>query len=186
LDTLFTSHQEWESRYQRREQVRRTWETPIILSLLGVLVAWYFLVYHYCPETFNPHHFNPKIHQVITPDGDVINDPADIADEDGYVYADKWRDPRTKKIYTPAHPDVVRGERAEKIARAIITFLCGVPLLYVYRLRVREWGDDYSEIQTLTRNGLLVCLVAGAISYFIPVVELALRLAGAGASRYSE
>ena len=43
---------------------------------------------------------NPKIHQVITPDGVLINDAGDIADEDGYVYASKWRDPRTNKILT--------------------------------------------------------------------------------------
>ena len=180
------TQKDWESRYQHRQQVRRVWETPIILSWLGVLVAWYFLVYHYCRDTFNPHDFNPKVHQVITPDGNLIDEPGEIADEDGYVYAIKWRDPRTKQIYTPQHPDVVRGERAEKIARAIVTFFCGLTLLYVYRLRAREAGADYSELREFTRNGLLICLVAGAISYFIPVVELALRLAGAGASRFTE
>lgn len=178
--------QDWKERYQRREHVRRVWGTPIILSWLGVLVAWYFLVYHYCRDAFNPHGFNPKLHQVITPDGELLNDPGDLADEDGYVYAVKWRDPRTKQIYTPTQHDVVRGERAEKIARAVVTFLCGLPILYVYRLRAREWGDDDSEIRVFTRNGLLICLVAGAISYFIPVVELAMRLAGAGGTRYIE
>ena len=148
--------------------------------------AGYFLVYHYCPDTFNPHGFNPNIHQVITPDGILIKDARDIADEDGFVYVSKWRDPRTKKILTPEHKDVVSGERNEKFARAIVTFFCGLPLLYVYVLRKKALGDNHSEIKDLQRNGLFVCLAAGAISYFIPVVELAWNLAGASASHYTQ
>ena len=178
------NHEDWEERYQRRQEVRRVWQIPIVLSWLGILTAWYFLVYHFCRDTFNPYDFNPRIHQVITEEGEIIQDPSAIADEDGYVYASKWRDPRAGEVFTPTRPDIVRGERAEKIARSMITFLCGLPLVYVYLLRAKAWGADYEETHALKLNGLLICLACGAVSYFIPVVELALRLAGA--SRYTE
>ena len=178
------SQNEWQHRWDLLQRVKDVWRTPIILSWLGILVVWYFLVYRYCPDTFNPHGFNPKIHQVITPDGVLINDAGDITDEDGYVYASKWRDPRTNKILTPEHKDVVSGERNEKFARAIVTFFCGLPLLYVYVLRKKAWGDSYSEIKDFKRNGLFVCLAAGVISYFVPVVELAWSIAGASAYHY--
>ena len=167
------NHEEWEAQYQRRQEVRRVWQTPIILSWLGILTAWYFLVYHFCRDTFNPYDFNPKVHQVITEDGDIIDDASAIADEDGYVYASKWRDPRTGRIFTPTHPDVIHGDHAERIARSIVTFLCGLPLVYVYRLRAKAWGADKAEMDGLALNGILICVLCGIVSYFIPIVELA-------------
>lgn len=168
----------WEIRHQRRHDTRHRWEMPLFIAWGGALVAWHFLVYHFCPNTFNPHDFNPRIHQIITEHGDLINDASQVADEDGYAYFDKWRDPRTKVIYTPKHRDVIRGVRSEKIARAVVTFLCGLPLLGVYRLRAREMGGDDSELGELTLTGVLICLGCGVVSYFVPVVQFVSALFG--------
>ena len=33
------NHEDWEERYQRRQEVRRVWQTPIVLSWLGILTC---------------------------------------------------------------------------------------------------------------------------------------------------
>jgi hypothetical protein len=155
---------------KRRADIRDAWKLPLVIAWVGILTVSYFLDQYWCPVRFNPHSFDTRVHQVVMKNGEIENEP--WPDDDGFVYASRWRDPRSGEIYSPSHPDVVGGVRAEKQARAVVTFMLGLPMVYIYRLRERAMGASGANLSPSWRNGLLLCFVCGCISYFIPVVDL--------------
>jgi len=132
---------------------------------IAVIMVWYILNSFFVRPYINPAYMDPDRHLPISED-----DPSSLLSWSDFYYDDgegysgysvnKWKDPKTNKIYHWRHPEVIKGERNEKIARVVVTAICGSLLLIFYCFR----GEVFSQ-------GLFLLTIASALSWSTSLIE---------------
>jgi hypothetical protein len=156
--------------YENRKKVIDRWYTPLAVAWILLGILYLSLTYYVKPSHLDDYSFDPAIHDVLDDDGNVVPLEA-VADEEGNMYFSHWKDKTSGKVYHDNHPKVKSGEFRTGIYRVISTLFCGICMLGIYCLREKEIWDGVIPRQYLI-NGAAIILIAAAISYFRPVVEI--------------
>ena len=133
------------------------------------LTIWFLLNAFVVRQTFNPHYPDYERHEWYDEYTRQYNDDwSALGDDDGegnywINLPNRWRDGRTRKVYTFKHPDVISGIRWEKVSRGLFTFLCGLPIVCFYYVQWRRHEEDPERLRKRLINGLLFCGLAALI-----------------------
>jgi len=154
------SGQDLDARYEKEREVKSSWQTPEYITWVLALLIWYLLNSFVIRQTFNPYYPNPQLHEWYDEDSRKWWDDWGILwgdDESPYYLPEKWRDPKTKRVFHINHPDVISGIRKEKFFRGLFTFLCGLPVVGFYYHRTRQYDTDPEYLRGKLEVGLLWC-----------------------------
>jgi hypothetical protein len=148
------------ARREKDEEVERLWKTPEYITWGMAILIWYLLNAFVVRQTFNPHFPDIERHEWYDEDSKQYFDDWAILDDGGdyFIYPDKWRDARTRKVYTFKHPDVISGIRWGKSFRGLFTFLCGLPVVCFYYFRNRQYSTDPEYLRAALQKKLLWCV----------------------------
>jgi hypothetical protein len=157
--------EDWEAWCKRQADVERAWQTPGIITWVTAIVIWYLLNNFVIRQTFNPHFPDPDRHEWYDEEGKYyLDDWAVLVGSSHSV--NKWRDPKTRKVYTWKHPAVISGLRWERIVRSLSTFLCCLPIALFYYMRIRQYESNPAILQKALLQGFLCCAGVGLAMYF--------------------